>query len=113
DVGFPYDMGIGYRRDWPILGRILQKGLDRIAPDERQTIADRWIAVVRPPGTVPRRALVAGSIVLALGVATLALMFVWNRTLRRQVIAHTEQLRHELAERRRLQDADHARALAE
>jgi len=113
DVGFAYDMGIGYRRDWPILGRILQKGLDRIGPDERQSIADRWIAVMRPPGTLSRRALVVGSIVLALGVATLTLMFVWNRTLRRQVIAHTEQLRHELAERRRLQDADHARALAE
>jgi two-component system sensor histidine kinase EvgS len=113
DVGFSYDLAIGYRRDWPILGRILQKGLDQIAADERQAIADRWISVNSNPGTLSRHAVIGGSVVLGLGLLTLAVMFVWNRMLRRQVVAHTEQLRHELAERRRLQDADHARALAE
>ncbi len=113
DVGFAYDLSIGYRRDWPILGRILQKALDQIPTDERQAIADRWISVNREPAGVPRQAVIAGVAAMALSLLVLLMMFIWNRTLKRQVVAHTEQLRHELAERRRLQDADHARALAE
>ncbi|WP_077034768.1 transporter substrate-binding domain-containing protein [Pelomonas sp. KK5] len=113
DIGFAYDLAIGYRRDWPLLGRILQKGLDQIDADERQAIADRWIPLDHGGGAFSRRAVIGGSVVLALGLLGLLAMAGWNRTLRREVVARTEQLQHELAERRRLQDADHARAMAE
>ncbi|MDN3922893.1 ATP-binding protein [Roseateles violae] len=113
DIGFAYDLGIGYRRDWPMLGRILQKGLDQIGADERQKIADRWIPLDRDSAGLRREVVIAATGVLALGLAAVGLLYAWNRALRRQVVARTEQLRQELAERRRLQDADHARAVAE
>ena len=113
DLGFAYDLTIGYRRDWPILGRILQKGLDQMSADERQAIAGRWIVVNPAPGAIPRRLVVAAAVLVAAGLLVLVTMLVWNRALKRQVVLRTEQLRQELAERRRLQDADHARALAE
>jgi len=113
DVGFAYDLAIGYRRDWPMLGRILQKGLDQISATERQAIADRWIPLDREPGGLRREWIVGAALVMGLGLLSLGLLFIWNRALQRQVVARTEQLRLELAERRRLQEADQARALAE
>ena len=113
DIGFAYDLGIGYRRDWPMLGRILQKGLDQIGPAERQAIADRWIPLDREPGLLRRDIAVVAGLVLAAGLLGLGLMFAWNRALQRKVVVRTEQLRLELAERQRLQAADDARAVAE
>ncbi|QPF74982.1 transporter substrate-binding domain-containing protein [Roseateles sp. DAIF2] len=113
DVGFAYELGIGYRRDWPMLGRILDKALARIAADERQAIADRWMAQESEGARWQRRWLMAAAAGLALALLGAGLLLGWNRTLQRQVLRRTEQLKNELAERERLQDADRARELAE
>lgn len=113
DVGFSYDLAIGYRRDWPLLGRVLDKALARISADERQALADRWIGPERESERWQRALLWAAAAALLVVLLGLGLMLLWNRSLQRQVAARTEQLRLELAERRRLQDADHARAMAE
>jgi len=112
DVGFSYDLGIGYRRDWPVLGRILDKALARIDAQERQSIADRWFLAPAAPG-LDRRWLQWGASALVLALGGLAVVIGLNRVLRRQVAQRTDQLRAELAERLRLQGADQARALAE
>jgi two-component system sensor histidine kinase EvgS len=112
DIGFSYDLGIGYRKDWPVLGRILDKALARIDAQERQAIADRWFLASASPGIDPRW-LQWGGGVLVLLLGGLAVVLGLNRVLRRQVAQRTEQLHAELAERLRLQGADQARALAE
>ena len=113
DVGFAYALAIGYRRDWPMLGRILDKTLARIDAAERQAMADRWIPLESAAGQWQRRLLLVGAAALALVLMGLGFALLWNRALQRQVVARTEQLRVELAERQRLQAADHDRALAE
>jgi len=112
DVGFSYDLGIGYRRDWPVLGRILDKALARIDAQERQAISDRWFLPPTAAGVDPLWVKWAGGL-LALLLGGLVVVIGLNRVLRRQVALRTEQLRAELAERLRLQGADQARALAE
>lgn len=113
DVGFAYDLGIGYRRDWPLLGRILQKGLDQIDQAERQAIADRWIARESERGFWRREVVLAAAGLIGASLLALGAMWAWNRALAREIAARTAQLQLELAERRRLQDADSARAVAE
>lgn len=113
DVGFAYDLGVGYRRDWPLLGRILQKGLDQIDAAERQAIADRWIARESERGFWRREVVLAAAGMIGVSLLALGAMWAWNRALAREVAARTAQLQLELAERRRLQDADSARAVAE
>ncbi|MCU7371719.1 transporter substrate-binding domain-containing protein [Paucibacter sp. O1-1] len=113
DVGYAYELGIGYRRELALLGRILDKTLARIDAAERQAMVDRWISLQAERSPWQRRLLLAAAAALALVLLGLGLVLLWNRALQRQVVARTEQLRIELAERQRLQAADHARALAE
>ncbi|OWQ93377.1 hypothetical protein CDN99_02540 [Roseateles aquatilis] len=113
DIGFAYSLGIGYRHDWPMLGRILDKALLRIGDGERQAIADRWITQDTALMRWQRRALWAIGIALVLVIAGLGLVLLWNRALQRQVRLRGDLLNRELAERMRLQDADRARESAE
>ena len=82
------------RPDWPELVGILNKGLARIAVDERQAILDRWINVQFERGLDPAKVwrvagqFIAGAVVLAV----LALFYL-------------RRLRREIAERRRAEGA--------
>lgn len=113
DIGFSYALGIGYRRDWPMLGRILDKALTRIGEAERHAIADRWITQDTQLMRWQRRALWGAGIALAVVMAGLGVTLLWNRALQRQVRLRGELLQRELNERMRLQDVDRARELAE
>lgn len=113
DIGFSYALGIGYRRDWPMLGRILDKALTRIGDNERQAIADRWITQDTASMRWQRRALWGIGVALAVVLVGLGVTLLWNRALQRQVRLRGELLKRELGERMRLQDADRARELAE
>jgi diguanylate cyclase (GGDEF)-like protein len=94
---------IGYRKDWPMLGRVLEKGLAQISEAERAAMIARWIPLSdiawwqRPE---VQRVLGAASIGTGLLMGGLLL---WNRALRRAVAQRTEALQKELAERQRLE----------
>jgi ABC-type amino acid transport substrate-binding protein len=102
---------LGYRKDWPLFGRVLEKGLAQVTEAERNALITRWIPLSdlawwqRPE--VQR---VLGVSAIATGLA-LGGLLLWNRTLRRAVSQQTEALRKELAERHRLEQR--LRTLAE
>jgi len=103
ETGWFSTLALGYRKDWPMLGRVLEKGLAQISEAERaQTIA-RWIPLSdiawwqRPE---VQRVLGAASIGTGLLLGGLLL---WNRALRRAVAQRTDALQKELAERQRLE----------
>ncbi len=41
----PFVGTFAMRKDWPLLSTILQKGLDSLAPEEKQSILRRWISL--------------------------------------------------------------------
>jgi signal transduction histidine kinase len=45
ETDFSYRLAMGVRNDWPILARILQKGLDAIPASEREAIYNEWISI--------------------------------------------------------------------
>ena len=104
EVGFTYQLAFGYRRDAPLLGRILDKGLARISLDQRQAIAERWIRPEHTAGMPSREFGYAISGLAALAVIAVVVLFALYRALRGLVELRTRELRAELAERVRIQD---------
>ncbi|MFL6698263.1 MAG: diguanylate cyclase domain-containing protein [Vitreoscilla sp.] len=103
ETGYFSTLTLGYRKDWPMLGRVLEKGLAQISDAERSAMIARWIPLSdiawwqRPE---VQRVLGAASIGTGLLMGGLLL---WNRALRRAVAQRTDALQKELAERQRLE----------
>jgi PAS domain S-box-containing protein len=104
DTGFTYRLHFASRKDWPVLNRILDKGLSSITDEDRDVIARKWIAI--GPQTIVgsrkfRVAVCAGLLVIAL---ILLGVISWNHTLKAQVRQRTRLLEQELLEHKRAQD---------
>jgi diguanylate cyclase (GGDEF)-like protein len=103
ETGYFSTLTLGYRKDWPMLGRVLEKGLAQISEAERATMISRWIPLSdlawwqRPE--VQR---VLGAAAIGTGLLMGGLLL-WNRALRRAVAQRTDALQKELAERQRLE----------
>ena len=104
-TGYSAILSIGIRNDWPILARIMEKGLDLISESEREAIYKKWINLGDFPFYYSQRFwywLVSALVTVAGGAAV---VFVWNLTLRRKVNDKTMALTQELSERRRIEAA--------
>jgi ABC-type amino acid transport substrate-binding protein len=75
-VGFEYALSFAYRRDWPELGAILDRGLRRLSAAERQEMHIRWVEPYRDADSDGDRTVLVvlggGCIALAIVVAPLA-----------------------------------------
>jgi PAS domain S-box-containing protein len=79
------DLAVGVRSDWPLLASAVQKALDDIPQEERDTIALRWISLVDDDPRRLRRAL-HWTLALALAAALcVGAVLLWNRRLAREV----------------------------
>jgi diguanylate cyclase (GGDEF)-like protein len=111
EIPFFSTQSFGYRKDWPMLGRVLEKGLAQVSAQERAAMIARWI----PLSDIawwqrPEVQRVLGAAALGTGLLMAGLLL-WNRTLRRAVAQRTDALQKELGERHRLEQR--LRALAE
>jgi len=104
-LGPTYEFSMACRGDEPALRRILDKGLERITEREKRRIYDKWLRLGAVPFYLSRVfwTWVAGG--LAAALAVIAAILMWNMTLRRQVRRATADLRRELTERKRAEEA--------
>lgn len=88
---FSYGLALASRDDWPILHSVLQKGIDSLRDEERQSIARRWVGLSSEPWRPSQQQYVIFAVVVILFgfAATLA----WNRQLRKTVEVTTRDLR--------------------
>jgi len=90
ESGYTYKLSIASRNDWPIFRSILNKALVRITPDERRQINRKWIALARA-GFVPDTKFWVIAFT-ALGLAMIAAVLTWNRSLAGQIRRRTAEL---------------------
>ncbi len=105
DSGRKNILAIATRRDLPILNKIMDKGLYLLQADEMKKIYDRWISIRAVPFYRSRifwqyTGIISGLIFLALGAVVM-----WNRTLSHKVREQTDELRQELKERHKVEQA--------
>ena len=103
ETGHFATLALGYRKDWPMLGRVLEKGLAQISEAEHAALVARWIPLADiawwQRSEVQR---VLGVAAIGTGLL-LGGLLLWNRALRRAVAQRTDALQKELAERQRLE----------
>ncbi|MGD9786731.1 MAG: EAL domain-containing protein [Sulfuricellaceae bacterium] len=106
DSGKSNALYIASRSDWPILNRILSKGLASITDDERQAIARRWIHLEGGAyRLLNRHAIIALLTALAVLLAAGLLVALWNRLLRHKLAQQASALKQEYQERLLAQEA--------
>jgi diguanylate cyclase (GGDEF)-like protein/PAS domain S-box-containing protein len=86
ELAYDIRLSIGASLNEPMLHSILQKGLNAVTDAERLEIKNRWINTAKDRSIFKDRQfwIILGS-VLAVAIAILAAILVWNRTLHRQV----------------------------
>ena len=93
DTGFVLKQGIGVRNDWPILARILDKALADISDAERSAIYTKWIRIETAHFYQTRGFWYSIIIITGFLLFVTGSILVWNRTLKKQVVKRTGELR--------------------
>ena len=93
DTGYDLSFCMAWRRDNPILGGILQKGLDAIGPEEMERTLARWVPIERPGFYESRKFWLALALVLLFAGSLVVAVLTWNSQLRKQVAVQTAELR--------------------
>jgi len=100
---FSYQLSFASRKDWPELNRILEKGIARISPNEHAEIYNKWVHLSQHTFFTARVIWTALAVILAIILIGVAGAILWNRSLKIKIHQKTEELREELAERRRME----------
>ncbi|WP_222424079.1 transporter substrate-binding domain-containing protein [Desulfamplus magnetovallimortis] len=101
----PNISGFAVRNDWPELADILDKGIDLLTEEDHKTIQNRWIRLASEPGmTIQAFKKLMG--IISVVISFVIIMFIiWNRMLKKRVFLKTEDLRKEIEEHKRTEDA--------
>jgi PAS domain-containing protein len=105
NAGYNYELRFASRKDWPVLNRILDKGLAAIPDSARKAITKKWIFGSGESIFDSRKFWIT----FVTGASAISLVFLgivlWNRVLKAQVRQRTRQLQQELMERRQAEEA--------
>ena len=91
-TGYSHKLLFGSRSDWPELNSILEKGLSLISPEERNEIFRRWVGLTWEERGLSPRARMALYGVIVICISLMAVVLVWNRTLKGEVARRTAEL---------------------
>jgi diguanylate cyclase (GGDEF)-like protein/PAS domain S-box-containing protein len=90
ESGYTFNLSIASRKDWPILNRIINKGLDSITREERQGIYKKWISRAEKPWITIKQFIIG--LAIFLGVGFVVSILFWNRQLSNKVEKRTAEL---------------------
>ncbi len=113
-VNYTNKLCFASRKDWPILNRILEKGLGLITKKERDSIYREWISLERKYEPFYKNQLFWFVVAGVAGITLFTFFFIltWNRSLKIQVQLRTKnletiniQLQNEITERKLAEEA--------
>ncbi|VGO23461.1 PAS domain S-box protein [Pontiella sulfatireligans] len=96
------ELAFAVRKDWPELLGILQKALDHLTVEEHADIHGKYLAVRYEHGMSPGEASRRVITVVSVAFLIILLFVMWNKQLRRQVIARTAEILEKESRFRRL-----------
>lgn len=93
DTGFELNLGLGIRKDWPILAQIIEKTLISITDKEHKDIYAKWIRLETVKFYQTRMFWYVMSAIALTVLLVTGSVLAWNRALKNQVMQRTEELR--------------------
>ncbi|MDF7823249.1 PAS domain S-box protein [Pontiellaceae bacterium B12227] len=91
-IDYPWELCLASRKDWPHLNSILNKVLQGITSAERRAIKQQWITLSDTVHIPRERYLKIIGGILAITLLAIGSIMIWNRTLRKQVTHHSQEL---------------------
>lgn len=95
ESGFTYKLCFAPRKDWPVMTRILNKGLASLNSDEKSKIYSKWIHLERSP-ILSKKILIFFIVFIGAILLLIAMVIGWNRSLRTIVEEKTKELKKEV-----------------
>ena len=95
-VDSSYGHAIAVRKDWPELFSVISTALARITPAEQKMLAQQWLQQERPAGQERHLQWIFFFVVESI-LLCLALNWLWQNELKKQVALRTRELKAELA----------------
>ena len=92
ETNFSFKLAMASRKDWPILNRILIKGLSLITPNEKSKILNKWISLRQRSIFENEDFWLNFLLICAVVLGIFGAVVVWNISLRRQVARRTVEL---------------------
>lgn len=92
DTGYQYVLHVGVRKDWPILARVLQKGMNAISAEENERLYHKWVSLKQGNFWQSREFWLIIVVVASIALLIVGLVVFWNWTLRRKVAQRTQEL---------------------
>ncbi len=93
---YQFEQSIGVRKDWPELLALLNRAIDKVSPEQYQTIKNRWFKVRFEQKTDLTEILRVGLTIAGIALLVFLWMLYWNRRLQRE-IKRRKITEHELA----------------
>ncbi|WP_272700913.1 ATP-binding protein [Desulfovibrio sp. Fe33] len=91
-TNYSIELRIASRKDSPMLGNVLRKGLSLILPHERQSTEEEWLSLQYRPFWTSRTFWFSVFAVFGVIMGSIILILFWNRSLKRQVNQRTRTL---------------------
>nr|WP_286181719.1 ATP-binding protein [Desulfovibrio sp. Huiquan2017] len=88
-TNYSIELRIASRKDAPMLGNILRKGLSLVLPHERQVAEEEWLSLQYRPFWASRTFWFSVFAVCGVIFGSIVLILFWNRSLKRQVNQRT------------------------
>lgn len=85
-------LAFAVRKDWPILTRIIDKGLSRISHSERNDIISHWMQLSPISFWKQRHFWIVILLLGGVSILLISIIALWNQTLTRKVNLRTQQL---------------------
>ncbi len=102
---FSWSLAIASRKDWPILNSILQKTLDSISDTKKEKIITKWISLDKQAFVEKRSFWLIIALITAIASVCMAIVLLWNFSLRKMAHKKTLELHGELERRREAEEA--------
>ncbi|MEA3500319.1 MAG: transporter substrate-binding domain-containing protein, partial [Candidatus Marinimicrobia bacterium] len=96
ETGYYTKLSIISRSDWPILNSIMEKSLQNIPSEQKNSIKDKWITLKKESIFESKEFWIIIILIFAISIIIIVSIYTWNKILKKQVNERTKELQKDI-----------------